>query len=104
MLFHVCPVSTTDVRDGWLVFPVAANECALGENLLGVRVVGRDVVAQPLFVEKLELRVRYREPQPRGRGKSTKLFRHRKNIVELVGECYSRVSLRFVGSPLVDCD
>ena len=54
-----------DVRDGWLVFPVAANECALGENLLGVRVAGRDTIEQPLYVEKLELRVRYRKLQAR---------------------------------------
>ena len=53
---------TPEVRAGWLVFPVAADMCALGENLVGVRVKGRDPSARPLSVEKLELRLRYREP------------------------------------------
>ena len=53
---------TPEVRAGWLVFPVAADMCAGGENLVGVRVMGRDVSARPLLVEKLELRLRYREP------------------------------------------
>ncbi|MDP7743442.1 MAG: hypothetical protein QGF67_18525, partial [Lentisphaeria bacterium] len=51
-----------EVRAGWLIFPVAADMCALGENLVGVRVKGRDPSARPLSVEKLELRLRYREP------------------------------------------
>lgn len=49
-----------EVRTGWLVFPVGREHCAIGENLVGVRVTNRGHEDRPLMVEKLELRVRYR--------------------------------------------
>ncbi len=55
-------LETAEVREGWLVFPVAPEQCAEGENLVGVRVTDRSPIAGPLLVEKLELRVRYHQP------------------------------------------
>jgi len=55
-------LATSEVRNGWLVFNVTPEQCALGENLVGVRVENREDGDRPLLVEKLELRVRYRQP------------------------------------------
>jgi hypothetical protein len=55
-------LAPSDLRKGWLVFAVAPEQCALGKNLVGVRVGNRSEGDRPLLVEKLELRVHYRQP------------------------------------------
>ena len=50
------------VDDGWLVFRVDPVQCAVGDNLVGVRVKSRPPgTSARLLVEKLELHVDYRE-------------------------------------------
>jgi len=50
------------IKDGWLVYQkVAPRHFAVGDNLVGIRVVGRAADAPaPLLVEKLEVDVDYR--------------------------------------------
>ena len=49
------------MEGGWLVFPVKARQLAVGENLVGVRIVTpRPDEGEPISIEKLELHVDYR--------------------------------------------
>ena len=49
------------VDAGWLVFPVAPEQLAIGSNLVGVSVTGRPSdLRVEIIIEKLELHVKYR--------------------------------------------
>ncbi len=54
-----CLLARCEAVAGWLVFPVDPLAAAVGENLVGVRLVGGEEAAEPVRVEKLELLVRY---------------------------------------------
>ncbi len=55
------PLGPARVKDGWLVFAVEPWQLAAGDNLVGVRVTARPPDAgEEIFIEKLELHVRYR--------------------------------------------
>ena len=50
---------TAAIEDGWLVFSTRPKQFAVGQNLLSLRVVGRDQEAKPLTVELVEIHVDY---------------------------------------------
>ena len=51
------------VESGWLVWEVQPRQLALGDNLVGVRVINRpSELRDPIAIEKLELHVKFRTP------------------------------------------
>jgi hypothetical protein len=48
------------VEKGWLVFRPDTQLLAVGENLIGILVTGREEKSPPMTVEKVEVRVDYR--------------------------------------------
>lgn len=50
------------VEGGWLVFQPAPKQFAVGENLVGILVTGRDPERPQMTVEKVEVHVRYGQP------------------------------------------
>lgn len=58
-------LDSVQIEEGWLTFPVAAWQLAVGKNLIGVRVVNRDIdIQDELRIERVELRVEYFKKVP----------------------------------------
>lgn len=53
------PLPPASIEGGWLVFTVDPDQLAVGENLVGLSVSGRDSDAARILVEKLEIEIRY---------------------------------------------
>jgi len=53
------PLKDPHIEAGWLVFKIATELFAVGENLLGIGVEGRAADAPQLFIEKVEVRIKY---------------------------------------------
>ena len=54
------PLGQASVDGGWLVFAARPEQLAVGDNLIGVLAKGREPGDREMVVEKLELRVEYR--------------------------------------------
>ena len=50
----------TVAKKGWLVYHPDAKLFAVGKNLIGILVTGRDAKGPPMTVEKVEMHVNYR--------------------------------------------
>jgi len=60
MRFNNVPLGKPVIEHGWLVYPVQPQVVALGENLVGLRVIGvRAASGDEIVLEKLELHVKY---------------------------------------------
>jgi hypothetical protein len=53
-------LAPSSVEEGWLVFSASPQQFAVGENLVGLRVLERPpIVRDAISVEKLEVHVKY---------------------------------------------